>query len=170
MSSKTLFISVLAICLLAATGIGYAVFSSSIILNGESSAGTLTLEITNLLVQSGPNYVSITDISPPLPSGGNVNFIVGPFAPGDNVVIAYTVLNAGSLPATSLTTVGPSIINKPGCDTIFGISSVGTTPLSLGAGDSFTSTIGIELHSGIGNQFEGCTATVTFSITGSVGS
>jgi hypothetical protein len=156
------------VSLMITAGLGYSAFTTTATVYVNANAGTLILEITSLSISSGPTYAKITGISPSLPSTGTVSFSVGPFAAGDQVVVSYTIKDVGTLPATELDTVGPNVANAPHCDTIFSSApAAGITPLSLGAGQSFSSTIGITLSPETPASYGGCTATITFSVTGS---
>ena len=169
MINRSVALSLLAMSLLISTGVGYAAFTSAVTGTVALGAGTLTLEFTSLSISSGPSYAHITGITPSLPATGTVSFDVGPVAPGDTIVISYTVENTGTLPATSIVPTGFSMVSQS-CDNVFFLSSAGLTPGTLAAGDSFSSTIGVTLNAATPSNDQGCTAIFSFTLTGSIGS
>jgi len=108
---------------------------------------------------SGPAYATFSVITP-LPSS-TVSARVGPFAPGDSVVVTYTVENTGNLPAT-VSSLGATV-SPPGNGFT---ASNGAVPPTLSPGASFSSTIKITFSSGLGDSYEGLTATISLQIYG----
>jgi len=108
---------------------------------------------------SGPTYAIFTIVSS-LPTSAAA-FRVGPFAPGDSVLVSYTIKNTGNIPA-SLSTLGV-VVTPSGSGFV---ATNGPIPSSLNAGASFSSTITITFQSGLGNSYQRSTATVSLQISG----
>ena len=159
------------LALTKASALASAVLVSLIVLSGVALAcstahggggyqsPSLTLVVTSISKISGPSHIALTLVSP-LPTS-SATFKMGPFAPGDSVVISYTIQNTGNIPA-SLSTLGVSMSPSGHGFT----ATNGPVQSTLGPGDSFSSTISITFQSGLGNSYESSTATVTLQITG----
>jgi len=145
--------SVVLVSLIVISGVGYACS------NPGNPPPNPNLEVTSVIEISGPSYVHFT---PPsfLPSS-TATFKVGPFAPGDSVVVSYTVENTGSIGAilSSISAIAPPSGS--------GFTATdGFVPSTLGPGVSFTSTITITLASGLGDHYEGSVAIISLQING----
>jgi len=147
--------SVVIVSLIVVSGVGYAWSTPE----GGTPSPSLTLEVTSISKMSGPSYDALS-VTSPLPSSA-ATFKLGPFAPGDSVVVSYTVKNIGAIPA-SLSALGVSVSPSKSGFT----ATNGPIPPSLGPGASFSSTITITFASGLGNSYEGSTAIVTLQING----
>jgi len=144
--------SVILVSLIVVSGIAYACSTGP-------PQPSPNLVVTSIGKTSGPSYAIFTEKSPP-PTSAAV-FEVGPFAPGDTVVVSYTVENIGNLPA-SLSTPGVAV-----APTGSGFSATeGPIPSSLGVGASFSSTISITFKAGLKDSYEGSTAVITLQISG----
>ena len=149
-------LSLLLVTLMIVSGIGYAGQTTDA--NGSPPQG-VALVITSMAESSGPSYTTFT-VASPLPSS-TATATVGPLAPGDSVVVSYTVKNTGNIPA-SLSTLG--LLVTPSGSGFTG--SYAPIPSTLSSGASFTSTFTVTFGSGLGNSYEGKTATITLAILG----
>lgn len=156
LSSAPVLVSTVLVLLIVVSGVGYA---CSGIGGGGDPTPTLDLVVTSLSKVSGPTYASFVVLTPlPMDSAA---FKVGPFAPGDSVVVSYTVENTGSIPA-SLSSSGVAVTPS---NSGFVVSK-GALPSTLDPGASFSSTITITLPEGLGNSYEGKTAAIVLEIGG----
>ena len=152
---KSIFtVSILVISLLFVSGIAYA---SPLGERKGCGSTNVNLIVTTLSKSSGPSYSPVI-LTTPLPSHW-VSFRVGPFAPGDSVVISYTVENTGSAPA-DLYSFG--MLVYPAQSGF--LATHGTIPQALKAGGSFTSTITVTLKSD--TSLEGSSAWLSLGILG----
>jgi hypothetical protein len=133
--------------LLVSGGVAY----SSPVSSYKKSAN---LVFTSVSERSGPQYISLT-VDTQLPSA-NVQVSAGPFAPGDTLVVSFTVKNTGKLPVELEASIFLS--------NAYFHASLGNIPQTLKPGGSFTSTFSITLDSNAGNSLMGQSATITLTI------
>ena len=147
--------SAILVSMIVLSGVAYSLSTDG---GGGSMGSSSSLVVTSLTMTNSPSYV-VFKLTSALPTQA-ATFKVGPFLPGDNVIVSYTVKNIGSLPLP-LSTLGVSVVQVGNGFT----ATNGPIPPSLNPGASFSSTITITLKAGLGNSYEASTATVTLAIT-----
>ena len=151
--TASMLASVVLVSLIVISGVGYACS------NPGNPSPNPNLEVIWLGI-AGPSYIVLTPTSL-LPSS-SATFKVGPFAPGDSVVISYTIENTGNIPA-SLTTSGVTISQLQSC---FTASNGPLVPSVIGPARTASYTITITLGSAAQSTCEGRTAVITLQING----
>ena len=169
--TKTTVVSLFALSLLALTGIGYAVFTSSVTASITATGGTLNLEWNGIAVDPGSASYASCGYTYGLTTS---TFTVGAIAPGDaGCWYDVTLYNAGNLPATSIAVGGGGAFggSDPGDSgyACFEAAIVGA-PASLNPSTvSPTFYVHIYIDGGHSNACSGFSASTTATLTGSVG-
>jgi len=163
--TKTTVVSLLAISLLALTGVGYAAFTSTVNASITANAGNLNL-VWYSAVPDGSNAGYLSCV-PSYSSPNTEVFTTSHMAPGDGgCLFDVSIQNIGDVPANSIT---PSVASGTtfgpyGCFTVT-YSGVPGTLAPSGISGVFYLRVYID-----GSMGEGCasqTGTFTLSFTGS---
>jgi hypothetical protein len=167
---------------IAVGGIGFASYTSSITVNGAASSGTLALAFDYGSGTGGTYAVcAITGLN-----GANAYITASDLSPGDHCSLTLGIINNGTLPATSETSVfgyvSGSYCNSPSATNCVSVSdNLAPISLSTTAGTSGSSSQTIAAGGGLfpGNYVvtisepSGSTQSVslsfTITFTGSVG-
>jgi len=155
-----------------AVGVGYAAFTSQVTLNGNASAGTLSIQWI------GPAYPAVTTTDPNLTCNVTltpsvVTMTVGGLYPGASCTMPLSdkvvVKNVGTLPAAIAGVYAAGPVTGPSSPCTSGnfyVANSGYSP-TLSSGSSFPwfQTIGLESSAGNGCQGDTFTFTIYFNAT-----
>lgn len=181
MINRTMMYAIIGISLFAVSGIAYAAFTSSIYINGNASAGTMTLQWNGSGFTNGAGTYSTCDWSSN--TGTSVTLTVSNLSPGDSCTAYAYVTDTGSLPATSASSSLSSptnVCNYIGATNCFYVydsmglnsetgssGSASGNPLIAPSGN-YGYSITVALPSG--STIQSLSGSFTITITGSVGS
>ena len=129
-------------CLLVFMGIGYAILSQTITINGIGNVkGNWDVEITSITLKSQTGRA--TEVSSSY-TNTTASFEADLYMPGDSIEYEVTVENKGNIDAV-LQSITPTITNKV-ADIKFSHSEIDNTPLT--AGKTITFTMKVEFLEG----------------------
>jgi hypothetical protein len=103
MSTKIVWMSLVVVAVLSVSGLGFAAWTSTAVINGTGSAGNINLDFSNLTVKL------MSNTAPPTTCLGTVNtppdtatVHANDFGPESMCVIYANITDTGSLPVTTL--------------------------------------------------------------------
>jgi hypothetical protein len=160
MVAKAVWATILAIGVLAVSGLGFAAFTASAAVNANATAGTLSVVWDNAAVQGdGQSYVACAaEIQ-----GTNLWFNASTLAPGDWCEVFGNLSNTGNVGAN----VGLSTSFSAGFDSCFTFEQLSPSTGTIAAGGEFPFQATLGVQSSAGNSCEGAsgTATTTLSVS-----
>lgn len=147
MSAKIVWMSLVVVAVLAVSGLGFAAWTSTAVINGTGSAGNINLDFSNLTVKllsnSAPYTTCLGTVNTP-PDTATVH--ANNFGPESMCVIYANLTDTGSLPVTTLHTHLVVTNNVTGCWQFKTLLPVGSS-LAPGAFSPFEGFFELEQRS-----------------------
>jgi hypothetical protein len=123
MMTKTMVVSLFALSLLALTGIGYAAFTSSIIMNGSGNAGTLSIvwgnSVSTAAYDESGNAISYATCTYSGAGTTTLTLSANNLGPGDYCIFRTTITNTGTIPGTMTITNWGGITGYDPCQAAY---------------------------------------------------
>jgi hypothetical protein len=163
MVAKAIWATILAIGVLAVSGLGFAAFTSLATVQSTSTAGTLSVQWSNAATANDGNSYEVCAVSF---TGTSLWFNASALAPGDWCMVFGNLTNTGNVGANWATASTMSA----GFSSCFSWNQISASSGSVTPGGAvpFQATLGVQ--SGVGNSCESAVGSVTTTITATAGS
>ncbi len=134
MSAKIVWMSLVVVAVLSVSGLGFAAWTSTAVINGTGSAGNINLDFANLTVKlmsnTAPYTTCLGTVNTP-PDTATVH--ANNFGPESMCVVYANLTDTGSLPVTMIHTHLVVTNNVSGCWQFKTLMPVGSTRMSVGS-------------------------------------
>jgi len=186
MITKTMMVSLFALSLLALSGVGFAVYSASVTINGTASGGTLVLGTSSwasgTTTPTGAGSCAWSDYVAGSPA--TITLTVTNMAPGDSCTASLHIDNLGTLPMTSESTTFAGVTGyfctsggyTTNCFFVTDslglqsyVGSNGANGLTVSPGGSYPGGYWVTVTYASGSTVQSESASFTITFTGSVG-
>jgi hypothetical protein len=160
MVAKAVWATILAIGVLAVSGLGFAAFTSLATVQTTSTAGTLSVGWANAAVSGDGNTYTTCAVSF---TGANLYFNASTMAPGDWCMVFGNLTNTGNVGASYSIGTTTSV----GFSNCFSWDQISATNGTVGPGSNVAFQASVGVLSSAGNSCQGQIGTVTSTITAS---
>jgi len=170
MVARTMWLTLVAVGVLAASGLGFAAFTATATSTITGTGGTLSMSWSNAATTSSAGTIYdatyVTCTAAIGGSGSQLTVAAGNLAPGDWCDVTATLTNTGSVAATVTSTMTSS--GATGC---FEFAQFSISPAHLAPGGTYSYEAAIELgdHAGNSCQAESATWVTTLTASASTG-
>jgi hypothetical protein len=168
MGNRLVLAMVAAVVLVAVGGIGFAAFTATATVNGTATGGTAELYWSGSPAVYTSGYVM--GCAPSFSGSPATVMTLAPtgFAPGDYCQVYETLVNGGNVGVTlsSAPTI-TGISGGSGCTTgEWTISDNSGAAPALAPGNTYSFEVTVSLNSGVTNECQGATASISDVVTG----
>jgi hypothetical protein len=163
MVAKAIWATILAIGVLAVSGLGFAAFTAQATVNATATAGTLSVVWDNAAVQGDGQVYTLCSASI---QGTNLWFNASALAPGDWCMVFGNLSNTGNVGAN----VELNTVTSTGFSNCFSWDQLSSSSGTISAGGEFPFQATLGVLSTAGNSCEGATGTATTTLSVTTGS